>query len=109
MASDGKAIIHLLNHYHYIVFPSGGPTEMSNYSRRKVTSVSAKTLPPLLPGVRSIRPFNYTDQSFDLALSKLHIEQPQNTIRLLLESSVGTCVLIWPSLKRFEHFHLKMV
>lgn len=74
-----KAIIHLLNQYHYsqfILISSGGPTEMSNYSRRKVTSVSAKTLPPLLPGVRSIRPFNYTDQSFDLALSKLHEEQP---------------------------------
>ncbi|XP_041480921.1 uncharacterized protein LOC121428389 isoform X2 [Lytechinus variegatus] len=47
------------------------PTEMSNYSRRKMTSVSAKSLPPLQPGVRSIRPFNYTAQSFDLALSPL--------------------------------------
>lgn len=49
----------------------GAPTEMSHYSRRKVTSVSAKTLPPLQPGVRAIRPFNYTSQSFDLALSPL--------------------------------------
>ncbi|XP_071493837.1 uncharacterized protein [Diadema antillarum] len=48
-----------------------GPPLTSTFSRRKVTSVSAKSLPPLQPGVRPIRPFNYSGQSVDLALSPL--------------------------------------
>ncbi|PIK53167.1 hypothetical protein BSL78_09945 [Apostichopus japonicus] len=43
----------------------------------KITSVSAKSLPPLKPGVRGTKPFNYTTQPLDLALTPLPTPENQ--------------------------------
>lgn len=53
----------------YFLFP-GTMADVGHLFRGKITSVSAKSLPPITPGTKTTKPFDYTAQSLDLALSK---------------------------------------
>ncbi|KAJ8039410.1 hypothetical protein HOLleu_17120 [Holothuria leucospilota] len=49
----------------------GTMADVGHLFRGKITSVSAKSLPPITPGTKTTKPFDYTAQSLDLALTPL--------------------------------------